>query len=135
MKSIIKQHYLGYRFLIIPQLCATGSALNLNSADWNDTLRNQYDLVESDAKTYLKTAVANPNGDLLAQAMARYDYIVKKYGTVMFENFLDRTIPPSGAPLVSNSDTNNILIISLLGVVALISLAGFKLLSKKRRYS
>ncbi len=114
---------------------ATGSALNLNSADWNDTLRNQYDLVESDAKTYLKTAVANPNGDLLAQAMARYDYIVKKYGTVMFENFLDRTIPPSGAPLVSNSDTNNILIISLLGVVALISLAGFKLLSKKRRYS
>jgi ABC-type glycerol-3-phosphate transport system substrate-binding protein len=114
---------------------ATGAANNLNAPEWNETLANQYnDSLDPTTKAYLKTAVADSNGDLLAQAMARYDYIVKKYGTAMFSNFLDRTIPASGSPLVSNEGTNNALVMGAFIVMALVALAGFKLISKKHRY-
>jgi hypothetical protein len=114
---------------------ATGSANNLNAPEWNETLANQYnDSLDPTTKAYLKTAVANPNGDLLAQAMARYDYIVKKYGAATFNNFLDRTIPASGAQLINNEGTDNILVMGAFIVMALVALAGFKLISKKHRY-
>lgn len=112
---------------------ATGSAMNLNAAEWNDTLRNQYNLVTPEAKTYLKTAVADANGDLLAQSMARYDYVVMKYGTAMFNNFLDRTIPASGSPLINNESTDNILMMGVFLAMALVALAGFTLIRKKRQ--
>jgi len=52
----------------------------------------------------------------------------------MFSNFLDRTIPASGSPLVSNEGTNNALVMGAFIVMALFALAGFKLISKKHRY-
>ena len=43
-------------------------------------------------------------GDLVGQAVARYDFIVQKYGIATFANFIDRTLPPSGAPLLIVSE-------------------------------
>lgn len=85
------------------------------------SLATQYAALTSTEKQTLQNANANASGTVIEQAMARYDYIVAKYGEAQYSNFIGRTISNSANRMNSfNSDsTNNLLLvlgsISLLG--------------------
>ena len=61
---------------------------------WEDgaELKAKYQSLTPAEQNELKTYVANENGNDEAKCVARYDYIVGKYGTTNYENFMNRTI-------------------------------------------
>lgn len=86
------------------------------------SLSTAYSALSTSDKNTLKNATANENGTNIEKAMARYDYIVGKYGTSTYENFIGRTVTPiSGAntmKVFNGNSTNNILLI--LGSISLL---------------
>lgn len=64
-----------------------------NSQSWA-SLKRVYMNLDSTAKNQLLNANSNPNGTDVEKAMARYDYIVGKYGTASFEDFIGRNPAP-----------------------------------------
>ncbi len=110
---------------------ATGTTNNVPVDKWNE-LADEFDGLDAAIKTYLQDAFASYTGDLVGQAVARYDFIVQKYGIATFANFIDRTLPPSGAPLLIVSEKRNIFVASSFGIMAFITIAGIMLLAKKR---
>lgn len=109
---------------------ATGAVNNISSHKWEE-LGNLFNELAPDVQADLKNATATLSGDLVSQAMARYVYILQKYGTVTFTNFIDRTLPPSGIPAVRGDNKQNFYV---LGIMAFIAVAGFFFLNRKRRY-
>jgi len=109
---------------------ATGAVNNISSHKWEE-LGNLFNELAPDVQADLKNATATLSGDLVSQAMARYVYILQKYGTVTFTNFIDRTLPPSGIPAVRGDNRQNFYV---LGIMAFIAVAGFFFLNRKRRY-
>ena len=109
---------------------ATGVVNNISSHKWEE-LGNLFNELAPDVQADLKNATATLSGDLVSQAMARYVYILQKYGTVTFTNFIDRTLPPSGIPAVRGDNKQNFYV---LGIMAFIAVAGFFFLNRKRRY-
>ena len=72
----------------------------------------------------------------VAEAIARYDYIVAKYGSETFTNFISRSITPlSGAPYVISTISNNNSSTIIIVVVALTSISsiGVLLVIKRKR--
>lgn len=55
-------------------------------------LKTKYNSLTIAEQNELKTYVADANGNDEAKCVARYDYIVGKYGTTKYENFMNRTI-------------------------------------------
>lgn len=94
---------------------ATGATPPSTSA-WS-TMKTSFNDLSSDDKLALKT-VSN-------EATARYDYIIAKYGTTNYENFIGRTITPLGSSKVLfNTLTENNAIIPLIVIISLIAVSG-----------
>ncbi|MGM9873847.1 MAG: hypothetical protein ACI31G_02860 [Bacilli bacterium] len=79
-------------------------------------------------KELLINGVANENStNLVEQALARYDYIIAKYGTTNYSNFLERSVTVlSSSKVFSSSYLNNdsgamliLIIASLAGIISL----------------
>jgi|BioPla2DNA2_1021312.scaffolds.fasta_scaffold02796_7 hypothetical protein len=116
------------------RLCdATGAANNVPADKWTE-LAGEFNALTTEVKAELKNAVANVNGDLVAQAVARYDYVVQKYGVATFANFMDRVVAPAPArqPIVVG-EHRTMLVAGSFGIMAFVALAGFTILAKKRR--
>ena len=60
---------------------ATGAVNNISSHKWEE-LGNLFNELAPDVQADLKNATATLSGELVSQAMARYVYILQKYGTV-----------------------------------------------------
>ncbi|HOA11658.1 MAG TPA: hypothetical protein PKO14_04525 [Bacilli bacterium] len=112
---------------------ATGAANNVPADKWTE-LAGEFNALTTEVKAELKNAVANVNGDLVAQAVARYDYVVQKYGVATFANFMDRVVAPAPArqPIVVG-EHRTMLVAGSFGIMAFVALAGFTILAKKRR--
>ena len=86
-----------------------------------------YSTLKSEAQTTLQSASDVENGTIIEQAMHRYDYMIAKYGTATYNNFIGRTITPltynnSMLPFVisdSSSMTAIIIILTLVGVTSI----------------
>ncbi|GEM_PF-5032353 len=87
-------------------------------------LATEYDTLTAVEKKQFRLGVASESGDNIAKALARYDYIVAKYGTSKYSNFMSRTITPlsSSGIVLSNVIGNNGTTISLIIVVSLVGL-------------
>ena len=87
-------------------------------------LATEYDTLTALEKEQFRLGVASESGDNIAKALARYDYIVAKYGTSKYSNFMSRTITPlsSSGIVLSNVIGNNGTTISLIIVVSLVGL-------------
>lgn len=87
-------------------------------------LATEYDTLTAVEKEQFRLGVASESGDNIAKALARYDYIVAKYGTSKYSNFMSRTITPlsSSGIVLSNVIGNNGTTISLIIVVSLVGL-------------
>lgn len=101
---------------------------------WNNIKTTYFDNVIKgvDLET-LRNEVANPNGTNLQKALAKYDYIISKYGDSQYQNYLERNIFVGKANtfgIISNSSLPLISILSLFGIG---SILGVTFLLKKKK--
>ena len=108
------------------------SGVNPPSVDWTD-LSNKAAVLFDSEKTYLKKAEANELGNKVEQAVARYDYVVGKYGTDSYTDFLLRDPDPisHSAFTISENNESSVLIILLIATSSLSTLV--LLIVKKRK--
>ena len=78
----------------------------------------------------LYNATANDGGTVVQQAMARYDYVVAKYG---YYNFINRTVSNSANRMNGIIDNNRVVVITAaLALLSTTSFAAYYMLRKKK---
>lgn len=95
-------------------------------ASWSE-LASAYSALSSSEQSVLTSMQANPNGSTAQQAVAKYDYIVGKYGSEAYEDFMGRNPEPLGInnPNLFNfgSNTNTttlvVVLVSALSITAI----------------
>ena len=109
------------------------SGVNPPSVNWTD-LSNKAAVLFDSEKTYLKTAEANELGNKVEQAVARYDYVVGKYGTDSYTDFLFRDPAPisHSAFTISENNESSVLIILLIATSSLSTLVLLIIKKKKK---
>ena len=139
-KDKFEEDNFNIRMSLISSYCdPTGKVNNVNSTSWinlqntygslsdngkNALINATYSLTRSGSKTIV-TATGSTT-QFTAESVARYDYIVNKYG---YENFIGRTIPTSGM----NTPLENVdlPLISIILVGITLSAFGLIILMKK----
>ena len=80
-----------------------------------------YSKIDASLQSVIENATANENGTIIEQAVARYDYILNKYGVDNYFNFLSREAGSSskyvGKNIVSNDAMVLLVIMSVLGTL------------------
>ena len=97
-------------------------------------LKTKYNSLTTAEQNELKNYTANANGNDEAKCVAKYDYIVSKYGVNNYENFMSRTIASQsnnlGRRIVSNDAMLLLVVMSVLGTM---TFAGW-FIHKKKQY-
>ena len=108
---------------------ATGVNAPVFANTWAE-LKTMFQALPSDQQSELVSYVANENGNVLGQAMARYDLLVAKYG---YENFIGRAVssPANRMNLAVDSNTT-IIVITVVSVISAATLAAYFILRKKK---
>ncbi|HOF65357.1 MAG TPA: S8 family serine peptidase [Bacilli bacterium] len=91
---------------------------------WN-VYKLAFDSLDQSAKTVLVNATANPAGTEVEKAMARYDYIVAKYGTATYIDFIGRAPSSPVNFKVFAYNKNQLIYIIVFTLVASIAFAGY----------
>ena len=123
------------REFLAADLCDNG--VTKPSKELWTTLKTSFEALDDTVQTALMEGLADEKGDVIAQALARYDYILGKYGEVEYENFMLRDVVPTKSNLgttVFGDNANNTFI--TIGAVALLVMSGLVVvhfLNKKRR--
>ena len=132
-KTIYSAEEFATTFLESIQCDATGETPPTLSRSWS-SLSSMYADVETSQKGILVNAVANENGDIVEQAMARYDFLCRKYS--QFNNFINRA---SANPSNSNNPLNRLvknyslqIAFPIAGAVVVIGLIVLVSLKKKK---
>ena len=99
---------------------------------WDD-LGDLFDRLSSSDQNTLKTANADQYGSLAEQVVARYDYIVGKYGAATFANFMNRTISYSNRFDSLELNSNNYLVLLLAISCSVIAVTALVVLKKKKQ--
>ena len=101
--------------------------------EWN-ALAEEFALLSEEEKALFKQDTSD--NELINAATEKYDYILGKYTDETYTNFMERTITPSpvnsGLAPVFNQ-TNNIIIIVSVCVLAISAIGVFIVISKKRK--
>ena len=114
------------------ELCDGGlTAPNVDT--WN-TLAASFNEISAASKETFKTAVANVSGTEIEQCVARYDYIVGKYGLETYNDFMGRNPARIASALsVRNSDdVMDIAVISALAIAGIAAAGAFVFLRRKK---
>lgn len=120
-----------YAKAFLSETAADCAALNVSSSTWNNVkaaFTNLGDL-SVEAGVTIMDAVADEMGNDIAKAVARYDYIISKYVSSGFDNFLGRTISTSSN--LHNAINNSQLLIVVLSIALISSFALVIVLKKK----
>lgn len=104
-----------------------------STSSWTD-MKTSYNALPVNAQGVLWLASASESGSTIEQAMARYDYIVAKYGSSTYENFINRESASSSRiainPIsVTNTSSWIIVAVSLAGLTAI---GGFFFYKKRK---
>lgn len=81
----------------------------------------------------IRNEVANPNGTNLQKALAKYDYIISKYGDKQYQNYLERNISIGKANIFEITSNSSLPLISLLSLFGIGSTLGVTFLLKKKK--
>lgn len=105
-----------------------------NVDTWNNIKTTYFDNVIKgvDLET-IRNEVANPNGTNLQKALAKYDYIVSKYGDAQYQNYLERNILIGKANVFGITSNSNLPLISILSLFGIGSILGVTFLLKKKK--
>ncbi len=100
------------------------------------TLKTKFEILTNSDRLALISATANESStDIVEQAMYRYDFIVSKYGTSIYEDFISRK--PSNSlinkPLfgVNNDNSTQIMLIAIVSISSIAMFAFIKLKHRK----
>ena len=113
--------------------CIQSGSYDANDMMW-DTAAAQYALLANADKTALSSASASESGSTVQQAAARYDYIVGKYGTSTFSDFMSRTPSAPSNPMrayIADSSTASMIVI-ITAVLGVTTVGGYFFLRKKK---
>lgn len=101
---------------------------------WNNIKTTYFDNVikAMDLET-IRNEVANPNGTNLQKALAKYDYIISKYGDTQYQNYLERNIFVGKANVFGIASNSNLPLISILSLIGIGSILGVTFLLKKKK--
>lgn len=107
--------------------CDASGATPPSGDEWN-AAKATFETLSVEEQAKYQSAVADPDGDTYQIAAAKYDYILSKYGTEKYENFLGRAV--KGTNAVANYDVLNFTV--LVGVVAIVAItAAFLIFAQK----
>lgn len=114
------------------ELCDDG--LTAPSVETWNTLAASFDDISAASKETFKTALANVSGTEIEQCIARYDYIVGKYGPEKYNDFMGRSPAPIASALsIRNSDhLMDIAVISALAIAGIAAAGAFVFLRRKK---
>ena len=100
---------------------------------WNQ-FSKIYSKLDFALQSVLETATANENGTIIEQAVARYDYLLNKYGTDNYVNFLNREVGSSSKVLGKIVVTNNaVLLLVVMATLGTFTFAAW-FIHKKKQY-
>lgn len=124
-----------YAECILNGTAASCNKLNVTKTDW-DNIECAFDALvincDFDENAY-STITADQSGDIIAQAMARYDYIFVKYGASLeLSDFLSRGLVPNPSTTI-NIANSSALLITAIATLTTVSLFGIYLLLKKKK--
>ena len=131
----------------LSSITCTDNSVTFAIGTWNKvgsattSMEYKYEKLTSGAKHLFEEASVNPSGSNVEKCVARYDRILGKYGygtaSNQYHDFMNRT-PASLAGsrvlfAVSNIDnTNRILIVTVISIVAIASVGGYFFLRKRK---
>ena len=101
------------------------------------SFENVYANLDSGSKNALKST--SPSNAEVAEYVARYDYIVGKYGTSAYSDFIGRNPAPIGNHRISffinqlTSEKSTMILIIIASVLALSTLAGYFFIRRKQK--
>ena len=114
---------------------ATGNVAP-SEKDWDDIESTYFDRLSDAGKKYFKTIAANAEGTDAEKAMAKYDYIIGKYGTDVYKDYLGRDIEKTAQAksyLLGDNKNNSFAIIAgSIFAGAVITIGLFFVLKKKK---
>jgi hypothetical protein len=121
----------------LSSICSAGANNTTPSADlvsaWG-TESSSFAALADLQKAYVKAVTASESGNVVAQAMAKYDYIMKKYGTASLANFVGRDETSSAGSIKGlSNEVFPIAAVASLAVIGLLTTAGVFLLKKKHQ--
>ena len=105
------------------------------SGSWS-TMSSKFNTLFIADKNALKNAAANENGTDIEHAMATYDYIIRKYGTSTYSNFIARNGLSSNAYIPNFVDNKFDLISIILVATSLVGItltAAFIFIKRKKQ--
>lgn len=101
---------------------------------WNNIKSNYFDskITGVDLET-IRSETGNPNGTSLQKALAKYDYIISKYGDSLYSNYLDRNVSINLAQAVNRLSIPSSSLITLVSILSVGSCVGIFLIIKRRK--
>ena len=104
-----------------------------STEEWN-ALAAEFALLSEEEKTVFTTGEGA--SQVVNEAIAKYDYVMDKYGDSTYTNFMNRTLTENVNDIVPAVDqTNNIIIIVSVCVLALSAIAVFVIIYRRKRLS
>lgn len=108
---------------------STGTTAPTFNISW-DKLSSEYSSLLADYQTSIKGATGNQTGTDIEKAVARYDYVVAKYG---YDNFINRSILSANQINILNNKGNNLVILTvILSAASVVSLCSLFVFKKKK---
>lgn len=108
---------------------STGTTAPTFNISW-DKLSSEYSSLLADYKTSIKGTSGNQTGTDVEKAVARYDYVVAKYG---YNNFINRSILSANQINILNNKGNNLVILTvILSAASVVSLCSLFVFKKKK---
>lgn len=99
---------------------------------WNE-LAEQFNTLSNEAKDIFKTAQVT-DGNTIAQAVERYDYIINKYGIDTYSNFMGRNVDLSNVPSIDNFiHENYLIIVGVILTLAILTIFSSYFISRRSR--
>ena len=109
--------------------CDESGATPPSVEEWN-AAKDAFETLSVEEQGKYKDAQADATGDTYQRVVAKYDYILSKYGTEEYENFLGRQTNESSA--VIRYDASDLIALLSLVVIGMVA-AGSFLFVKKRK--
>ncbi|MFA5481506.1 MAG: bacterial Ig-like domain-containing protein [Bacilli bacterium] len=96
-------------------------------------LETSFNALSSEAKNYLKTLTPSVSGNDAQRAVARYVYIITKYGEATFNDYMNLDIQGAPSAFGIISENKDIIpFIAVIGIAGITVLLGFYYLQKKK---
>lgn len=106
------------------------------TVNWT-TMSNKFDILFTEDQNAFKIATGSETGTKIEQAVARYDYILNKYGKTAYPDFMKRNLSSYAginriAMSVLKQDSSTVLIVAIVFTSTALAVGGYFFLRKRK---